>query len=109
MIDVHMEVCGCMELNTFLYSETKPLPETYFCTPRQAFECAKLKANVSSMLDKCFSIDTCPERCEYWRHEASLSSSPLVRKQLEASLGTYRKSNQTSDDCIYAKFFTWMF
>lgn len=105
MIDMHVEICGCMELNTFHYYVAKPLPESAFCTPRQSYECAKfVRTNVSFMIDKCFNIDVCPESCVYWRYQTYLSSSPIVRNQMEIPLQEYHKSNLSSNYCVYIIF-----
>lgn len=97
MSEAHFNICECMELNSFLYVDAKLASEAVFCNPRKAIECAKQNHNASvinALTQKCFSLDVCPESCEFWRYTASLSSSPIVWNVLETPLQEYRNSTQ---------------
>lgn len=70
MADVQKKICGCLELNSFIYFHKKALPETMFCTPKQAYECMlrNPKLNVTAAVEQCFNHGVCPERCELWQY-----------------------------------------
>lgn len=95
-----------MELNTFLYYHRQALlPEKIFCSPMQAYECAQKKLNKWDIVEHCYLQETCPERCNFWRYDASLSSSAKFRKILEQPQQEYRKTNETSEFAITLAIF----
>lgn len=95
MVDLHLNICGCNEVNTFIYEETDNFPADKFCTPTQAYDCGKIKLNKTQITEKCFDPDECREVCQYWRYESTVTVGPVVRSTLEPTVLKFKKSNKT--------------
>lgn len=95
MVDLHMEICGCNEINTFVYFESEIFPADQFCAPIQAYECGKIKLNKTEISDKCFDPEECKDVCEYWSYESSVTVAPIVRRTFEQSVENYKNTNKS--------------
>lgn len=95
-----------MELNTFLNYDKEILPPGIsYCTPMEAYACAFKKVDKRQIVEHCYLRETCPERCSFWRHDASLSSSIKYRRLVEKPQQEYHKTNDSSEFAITLALF----